>query len=65
MEKRRATLMRKSTKEMINRKSIANLLSVDFRNFIEKESNLNEQEISRELGLSIGEVRYLKNKLLR
>ena len=57
--------MRRSKKELVIQPSISNYSTVDFHNFIERESILTELEISRELGISINEVRYLKRNLIR
>jgi hypothetical protein len=57
--------MRKGIKEMQNQPSISNLTSVDLHSFIEREAILTELEISRELGISIGEVRQLKKNFLK
>jgi hypothetical protein len=57
--------MRRNTKEMVTQPSISNLLNVDLHNFIERENVLTELEISRELGIAIGDVRHLKRKLVR
>lgn len=50
---------------MQNQPSISNFTSVDLHSFIEREAIITELEISRELGLSIGEVRQLKKKFLK
>jgi hypothetical protein len=57
--------MRRNSKEMVSQSSISSLVDVDFHNFIERESVLTELEISRELGITIGDVRQLKKKFVR
>ena len=57
--------MRRGLKEIMSQTSIANMKNVDFHNFIERENILTELEISRELGISISDVRYLKKKFTR
>jgi hypothetical protein len=57
--------VRKGIKEMQNQPSISNFTSVDLHSFIEREAIITELEISRELGLSIGEVRQLKRKFIK
>lgn len=57
--------MRKGVKEIQSQPSISNLISVDLHSFIEREEVLTELEISRELGISIGEVRHLKKNFLK
>lgn len=39
------------------------LLDVHFHEFIEKESHLSDVELSKEMGLSLREIRALKRKL--
>lgn len=57
--------MRRSAKDTLSQGSLATLKNVDFHNFIERESILTELEISREFGISIGDVRHLKKKFRR
>jgi hypothetical protein len=58
-------MMRKGVNELQNQPSISNLFSVDLHSFIEREELLTELEISRELGISIGQVRHLKKNFLK
>lgn len=57
--------MRKGIKDMQKQPSISNFTSIDLHNFIEREAILTELEISRELGLSIGEIRQLKKNIIK
>lgn len=41
------------------------IYGVDFHRFMELEDNLNHMEIAQELGMTLGEVKMLKKKIIR
>lgn len=57
--------MRRSLRDVLSQPSLANFIDKDFHNVIEKEAVLTELELSKELGLNIGDVRNLDKKLKR
>ena len=59
------TQMRQSNKEAFAQEANRRLFSVDFHDFLEKESTLNDVEMSREFHISIRDVQELRRKLRR
>ncbi|MGC5327998.1 hypothetical protein [Brevibacillus sp. SYSU BS000544] len=57
--------MRQSINETIANKTNNRLFSVDFHDFMEKESILNDVELSSEFHISVREVNQLKRKMKR
>ncbi len=55
--------MRQSNKETFAQEANRRLFSVDFHDFLEKESALNDVELSREFDISVRDVRTLRRKL--
>ncbi|EST56526.1 hypothetical protein T458_04345 [Brevibacillus panacihumi W25] len=52
--------MRQSSKETFAQELNRKLFSVDFHDFLEKESRLNDIEMSREFHISVRDVRALR-----
>lgn len=63
--KRREFSMRKSPKDMFNLKTMASLESIDFKNMLDYTTQIAEQELSREMGPNLGEVKQIHLKKLR
>ncbi len=57
--------MRQSKKERFAQESNRRLFSVDFHDFLAKESTMNDVELSGEFQISIGDVRRLKRQIRR
>jgi len=57
--------MRQSLNEFFAQQSNKRLFSVDFHDFMQKESVLNDVEMAQEFHLSIREVRELRRKMKR
>lgn len=57
--------MRQSRNETFANESNRRLLSVDFHDFLEKEDQLSDVEMSQEFHLSVAEVQRLKRKIKR
>jgi hypothetical protein len=55
--------MRQSDKETWVKQTAQGMLGVDFHHFIEKEPITSNVELSKEFGVSIGEVRKLRRLL--
>jgi hypothetical protein len=55
--------VRQSNKETFAQEANRRLFSVDFHDFLEKESALNDVELSREFDISVRDVRTLRRKL--
>ncbi|MDC3412425.1 hypothetical protein NC797_04890 [Aquibacillus sp. 3ASR75-11] len=45
--------------------TLQNQFGVDFHKFMEAEGNANQMELAQEFGISLGEVKKLKDKLDR
>lgn len=54
--------MRQSDKETFAQELNRKLLSVDFHDFLEKESRLNDVELSREFPNSVRDVQHMRRK---
>ncbi|QRG69450.1 hypothetical protein [Brevibacillus choshinensis] len=54
--------MRQSDKETFAQDLNRKLFSVDFHDFLEKESTLNDVEMSREFNISVRDVQHLRRK---
>ncbi|MGD8188871.1 hypothetical protein ACQCN2_02605 [Brevibacillus ginsengisoli] len=57
--------MRQSINETFAQESNRRLFSVDFHDFIEKESVLNDVELSSEFDISIKDVHQLRKRMKR
>lgn len=57
--------VRQSNNETFAQQSNRRLFSVDFHDFLEKESILNDVEMSQEFNISIREVQQMRRKLNR
>jgi hypothetical protein len=57
--------MRQSDKETFAQDTNRRLFSVDFHDFLEKESTLNDVELSAEFHISVGDVQHLRRKAKR
>jgi hypothetical protein len=57
--------MRQSNKETFAQEANRRLFSVDFHDFLEKESTLNDVEMSQEFHISVRDVQKLRRKLNR
>ncbi|WP_212132936.1 hypothetical protein [Brevibacillus sp. NL20B1] len=55
--------VRQSNKEAFAQEANRRLFSVDFHDFLEKESALTDVELSREFDISVRDVRTLRRKL--
>ncbi|MCM3080085.1 MULTISPECIES: hypothetical protein [Brevibacillus] len=55
--------MRQSNKETFAQELNRKLFSVDFHDFLEKESQLNDIEMSREFHISVRDVQSLRKRL--
>ncbi|CAM3496872.1 hypothetical protein [Brevibacillus invocatus] len=55
--------MRQSHKETFAQELNRKLFSVDFHDFLEKESQLNDIEMSREFHISVRDVQSLRKRL--
>lgn len=54
--------VRQSEKETFAQDLNRKLFSVDFHDFLEKESTLNDVEMSREFNISVRDVQHLRRK---
>lgn len=54
--------VRQSEKESFAQDLSRKLFSVDFHDFLEKESTLNDVEMSREFNISVRDVQHLRRK---
>ncbi|MFY0543396.1 hypothetical protein [Brevibacillus sp. H7] len=57
--------MRQSNKETFAQEANRRLFSVDFHDFLEKESTLNDVEMSQEFHISVRDVQQLRRKVRR
>lgn len=58
-------MMRQSINETFAHETNNRLFSIDFHDFMEKESILNDVELSSEFHISVKEVNQLKRKMKR
>ncbi|WP_167568973.1 hypothetical protein [Brevibacillus migulae] len=57
--------MRQSRNGIIARESSKKLFSVDFHDFLEKESTYNDVELSQEFQISIQDIQRLRHRMKR
>lgn len=57
--------MRSSQRQQMQYNSLQPLFNMDYHNFVEKENVNPNMELASEFGLSLREIKLLKNKLNR
>ena len=57
--------MRSSSRQQMNHHSLQPLFNMDYHNFMEREGQQTNLELASEFGLSLRDVKTLKNKLNR
>ncbi|GAB6934355.1 MAG: hypothetical protein L5657_00165 [Calditerricola sp.] len=57
--------MRQHDQERLANDTARRLMSVDFHDFLERASRLDDVELAREWGLSVWEVRMLRKRIRR
>ncbi|WP_273716824.1 hypothetical protein [Alkalihalobacillus pseudalcaliphilus] len=57
--------MRASHKQQMHTQQVQPIFHVDYHNFMEKESLQTNFELAQEFGLSLREIKTLKQKLMR
>ncbi len=57
--------MRSSMRQQMHHNSLQPLFNMDYHNFVERESQNTNMELASEFGLSLRDVKLLKNKLNR
>jgi len=57
--------LRQSNKETFAQETNRRLFSVDFHDFLEKESTMNDVEMSQEFHISVRDVQQLRRKMKR
>jgi hypothetical protein len=57
--------MRSSQRQQMHHNSLNPLFNMDYHNFVERENQNTNLELASEFGLSLRDVKLLKNKLNR
>ncbi|MBP3951395.1 hypothetical protein [Bacillus suaedae] len=57
--------MRASMRQQMHQNALAPLFNMDYHNFLERENQQSNIELASEFGLSLRDVKTLKNKLAR